>query len=181
MPPDETSPARRPSRADPMLLWVAAAVLLVARVATGLYEESHPPRLPDLVSWVPAANAPARAQLEGKPILYDFSAEWCGPCQQMQDEVFTDESMAATVSRLAVPVRVVDRRREDGHNPAIVDSLQRVHDVRAFPTLVVVGPDGKAIDRMEGFPGARPLLGWLTRASVKQHLSGKGGASFSFP
>ena len=177
----ETTHAGGPSRRDPVWLWILAGVLLAARVALGFHENRHPPLLPDLVSWVPAESAPALAQTTRRPILYDFTAEWCGPCQRMRAEVFSDEKMAHSISRLVVPVQVVDRTHEDGRNSALVDSLQRAHGVNAFPTLVVVGADGKAIDRLEGFPGTQELMSWIGRASVKQQLSTKGGASIRFP
>jgi thiol:disulfide interchange protein len=180
MPPVEQATPSRPSRRDPRGLWILAAALLVARVATGVYEEKHPPTLPDLEEWVPAESAPARAAATGKPILYDFSAEWCGPCQRMQREVFADPKRAVALATSVVPVHVVDRRREEGHNPAIVDSLQRVHDVNAFPTIVIVGADGKAIDRSEGYAGAQAFLGWVTTTSVRNRMA-PGAPKVMFP
>lgn len=171
MPATDAARPHGSTRRDPTWLWVLAAALLVARVATGVYEEHHPLRQADLVSWVPAADAPARSRATHRPIFYDFSAEWCGPCQAMHDQVFANAKYAEALQGLAVPVRVVDRKREEGRNPAIVDSLQRAHGVSAFPTLVVVDANGRTVDRLEGYPGAQRFVEWLGRASVKARMT----------
>ena len=170
-----------PTRRDPSILWLVAAVLLVARIALGVVEARNPPARRDLVPWVPALDAPAQARATGRPVFYDFSAEWCGPCVQMEEQLFSDEKGARTIARLSVPVHVVDRQREDGRNSPVVDSLQRAFAVTAFPTLVVTDADGKVIDKLEGYPGANEFSQWLGRASVKHQMSGKGGPALTFP
>lgn len=182
MPSIETSrpgPSRRAAR----WLWILAGALLVGRVATGVIEERHPTEKPDFMNWVPAADAPAVALASGKPILYDYSAEWCAPCQVMAREIFQDEQKAHALSSLVIPVHVVDRQQEDGRNTPLVDSLQRVHEVKAFPTLVVVDADGKAAGRLEGYPGAQSMIRWVSETAVKTRLGRehKAGVRLSFP
>ena len=48
-----------------------------------------------------------------------------------------------------------------------MDSLQRAHGVSAFPTVVIVGTDGKAIDRVEGYPGAQQFVSWVAMTSAR--------------
>jgi len=42
--------------------------------------------------------------------------------------------------------------------------------VNAFPTLVIVGADGKAIDHIEGYPGAHEFVSWVATTSTKSRL-----------
>lgn len=182
VPTDATHP-RGPTRRDPRLLWIIALVLLVARVGLGFHEAAHPVRPPSQMSWVPALAAPGSARATGRPIFYDFSAEWCGPCQVMEEEVFADARRARALSQLVVPVHVIDRRREDGRNLPVVDSLQKAYGVTAFPTLVLADASGKQLAKIEGYPGADDLLKWAASTSAQQQMRRGPGAAggLTFP
>ena len=166
MPPDEPA-SSGPTRSLPRLLMVVVATLLVARVATGLYERAHPRATVDLVKWTPVATAEAQSRGTRLPILYEFGAEWCGPCRLMGREVFADRRAAETINSLFVPVRLTDRQREDGRNPPDVAALQERYRIGAFPSLVIVPLDGSAPTVIEGYPGKAALIQQLTKAGVK--------------
>ena len=126
---------RSSQRALPLWLPVVVVVLIVARIISSRYAVKSPT---DLIRWVPIENAARLAEMTQKPILYEFSAEWCGPCHQMEDEVFRDSKLAALINEKFIPVKVVDRQRETGRNPPEVARLEAQYRVGAFPTIVVV-------------------------------------------
>jgi thiol:disulfide interchange protein len=145
------------SRLSPVLFWMLLAAVLF-RVVTAVMDRK--PAEGGLVRWEPRANATAIASAHGKPVLYDFTAAWCGPCHIL-DREWGEPSVAEKINRGFVPTRVVDRNREDGHNPPEVDELQRRYEVTAFPTLVIARADGTMLGKLEGYRGRDALVKFL--------------------
>jgi len=79
------------------------------------------------------------------PVLVDFQAPWCGPCQMMGHVVST------LSERLAGAVTCV--RIDCDKYPALASRYK----VQALPTLVLF-KDGKPIDKVEGYVSLQPLL-----------------------
>jgi thiol:disulfide interchange protein len=149
-----------------LLLVVIAAALF--RIVTAVLNRGTEGA--GLVRWTAAESAGATARASGKPILYDFTAEWCGPCRVLDAVGWSDAEVAALVNSNFVPARVVDRVREEGKNPAWIDELQRRYGVGAFPTLVIAGKDGKAVAVAQGFAGKEKLVEFLRGSREKANL-----------
>lgn len=141
----------RSQRGIPWWLFGVAAALLLVRFAMELAPEKSAVH----VQWVPAELGLAEARTSGRPVFYNFTADWCPPCKRLEHEVFSDPEMAARINEQFIPIRLVDRMREDGRNPETVEQLQRQFGVVAFPTVVVADAHGIVRARAEGFGGAK--------------------------
>lgn len=156
-----TTPGGSQSKLSSILFLVLIAAALFRIVTAVTDKGSGGSTGVGLIRWAEAESAGATARASGKPLLYDFTAEWCGPCRMLDADGWQDPGVAALVNESYVPARVVDRMREEGKNPLWIDELQRKYDVNAFPTLVVASPDGRQIAVSQGYAGKQKLVEFL--------------------
>lgn len=116
---------------------------------------------------LPWAEAIAAAQRAGAPILIDFTAVWCGPCRLLDVMVFNEP---AVIDALADVVTL----QVDFDAPG-VDDLPGRFGVSSLPTLVWCDPDGREIDRLNGYVASSRFLGivadWRRGVGVEAGLA----------
>jgi thiol:disulfide interchange protein len=144
----------RNQRTVPAILIAIALLLVAARVVSRWIGPQEPKKAMAGVRWVPLANAETVSRRTGKPILYDFTADWCPPCHLLDEEVFQDPALVAKINEHFVPVRVVDRQREEGRNTPEVLKAQARFGVGGFPTVVFADAQGNVREKIEGYGGA---------------------------
>jgi thiol:disulfide interchange protein DsbD len=120
-----------------------------------------------LVAWLEApqaqlrwerseATAALRAASEDKPLLLDFTAEWCGACKELARHTFADPSVMKEASRF-VAVQV-DATSDD--DPAI-DEIKDKYGVVGLPTVILLGANGQERARITEFVPPEQFLSTL--------------------
>ncbi len=94
------------------------------------------------------------AKRAGLPLLIQVSAEWCPHCVRMERETYTDPRLTSAISQRYVAVSVdADQQRK---------FIQQM-GIQSLPTTLVVAPDLRILDRLQGYQTANQILQALTR------------------
>jgi len=88
-------------------------------------------------------SALAESALTGKPVLIDFFAEWCGPCQRFQTDSHEDMEVMAELEN--VILLKIDSEKGDGIE------LAKKYGVLGYPTYALINSDEQPIDRWMGY------------------------------
>lgn len=133
-----------------------AAVVTAGPVAPGPVAPSHGGLWTDL----PAEQAMAVARRDGRPVMVDVYATWCGPCQKLDKDVFPDaEVQAEAKGYLAIKL--------DGETP-FGERLQERYHVVGYPTVLFLDSSGSEIDRVFGYLPAKEFA-----QSMRDYRSGR--------
>ena len=84
------------------------------------------------------------AEKEGKYLFVDCYTSWCGPCKNMTNNIFPQQKMGDYMNPLFVSVKFDAEKEEDGI------SLAKEFGVKAYPTFLVLRPDGSLVYRIVG-------------------------------
>lgn len=109
-------------------------------------------RAHEKIPWRTDYEAAVReSRATGKPMLLDFTAEWCGPCQDMRRTTWSDPAVAQSLAAY-IPVQI----NLDTHA-----DLATQFGVSAIPHLTVVGSDGSVVTAEEGELSPEDFRSWL--------------------
>lgn len=106
-----------------------------------------------------------QAAASGRPVLMEFTADWCGYCKRMEKTTFTDPGVVAFISQNFIPVRV-----DADKNKALVADLA----IKGLPAILIVSSDLQIIERISGFQTAEALLAKLEPVPGKVQQGSRG-------
>ena len=106
------------------------------------------------------ATAVAASVTAGRPVMVEFSADWCLPCHELELNTFANE-------RVVTAARGFDRYHVDltKFDTPESEATRKRYDIRGVPTVVFLGADGNEIagTRVEGFVPPEAFLGQLQK------------------
>jgi thiol:disulfide interchange protein DsbD len=107
-----------------------------------------------LLSWEHSeAKAEQMAKTEKRPLMVDFTAEWCGACKKMAKETFSDPRVMEKAGHF-VAVKVDATDDEDPQ----IDAVKGKYKVVGLPTVVLYDSSGKERKRFNDFVGPDDFL-----------------------
>ena len=113
-----------------------------------------------------------KAKTEKKCLLLEFTgSDWCPPCMAMRKNVFSKKEFVDAASKKYILVEV-DFPKKDKELSAKNQPLAQKYKIQAFPTVVLLSPEGKEFHRFiaSEFPKTEDFVKHLDEALEKKEL-----------
>jgi thiol:disulfide interchange protein DsbD len=116
--------------------------------------------LADAIVWeTDHAKAVQKAKEQHKPMMVDFTAQWCQACQELEHKTFVDPRVRAEAQRF-VALKIDATTIDDA-----VDALFKKYGVLGLPAVVFVSSEGVVLQdpRVTGFVPASDYWMWMQK------------------
>lgn len=135
-------------------------VVAVPAMLLGSTLYSAPPEYdPAQRTWTTDEAAALKLSKEtGAPVLVHFHATWCGPCKQMEANVFSTDEVRAKLRDSVIGVKIDSDRRPD---------LISRYNITGLPADVLLDSNGKEIGRSVGSVSQGEYLAFLGRVPLR--------------
>jgi thiol-disulfide isomerase/thioredoxin len=82
-------------------------------------------------------------------VLVDFYTVWCGPCKKLDETTWKDQGVRDWLAKEAISLKLDAEKNE---------ALAEKYRINAYPTVLLLRPDGSEIDRLVGYRDAKTFL-----------------------
>jgi thiol:disulfide interchange protein len=147
-------PAGEKSTPSPFKPVLVIAIVFIAAAAIFVVSKLAMPG--EKIAWrSDFAAARHEAATNRKQVLVYFTADWCGPCQEMKRTVFADDEVERAL-RFHVPVRIdVDQQ----------PVLAKKYGATSIPHFILIDGDGEVEQSASGKMSSQEFIAWVKRGS----------------
>ena len=144
---------RAPKRLAAAAVLLAGGLLLIFKPA---------PAVPDVhMEWGDdEPKALATASSESRPVILDFTADWCAACKELEHLTYTDPAVVSCAAEF-IPVMI------DGtEDTPEFSALRAKYGFQGLPAVYFICPNGDVVENLtlKGFEPADQFLAKMNRA-----------------